>query len=145
MQSKCVCARPRHAGLGALMVGLVTLLLLAGCGEGQASVRFTQHDVHVSAGQTSRWTFDTDPAGGLPAGATAFTGTWVVRAEADAPSPPHALCQTGMAAFPALRLSDVVYGDSTVSVRFKPISGKQDQAGGIIFRVQDKDNYYILR
>ena len=29
--------------------------------------------------------------------------------------------------------------------RFKPISGRVDQAAGIIFRVQDKDNYYILR
>src|SRR5258708_13965070 len=31
------------------------------------------------------------------------------------------------------------------TVRFKPVSGKDDQAAGIIFRVQDKDNYYILR
>jgi len=30
-------------------------------------------------------------------------------------------------------------------VRFKPISGKEDQAAGIIFRVVDRDNYYILR
>jgi hypothetical protein len=32
-----------------------------------------------------------------------------------------------------------------MSIRFKPISGREDQAAGIIFRVQDKDNYYILR
>ena len=35
--------------------------------------------------------------------------------------------------------------DLTLVTRFKPISGKQDQAGGLVFRVQDKDNYYILR
>lgn len=29
--------------------------------------------------------------------------------------------------------------------RFKPVSGKDDQAPGIIFRVQDANNYYILR
>jgi hypothetical protein len=29
--------------------------------------------------------------------------------------------------------------------KFKPISGREDQAGGLIFRVQDKDNYYIAR
>jgi hypothetical protein len=49
-----------------------------------------------------------------------FAGDWVVRGEADAPSKPNALCH------------------------FKPISGREDQAAGIIFRVQDKD-YYILR
>src|SRR5207248_9259858 len=35
--------------------------------------------------------------------------------------------------------------DLTLPTPFKPISGKDDQAGGLIFRVQDKDNYYILR
>jgi hypothetical protein len=38
-----------------------------------------------------------------------------------------------------------VYTDSVITTRFKPISGKSDQAAGIIFRIQDKDNYYILR
>ncbi len=31
------------------------------------------------------------------------------------------------------------------SVRFKPISGKVDQSGGVIVRYQDKNNYYVLR
>jgi len=31
------------------------------------------------------------------------------------------------------------------SVEFMPLSGKWDASGGIIFRVKDKDNYYILR
>lgn len=35
--------------------------------------------------------------------------------------------------------------DGTVSVRFKPISGRIDQAGGVVFRAQDKDNFYIAR
>jgi hypothetical protein len=42
-------------------------------------------------------------------------------------------------------LSDKVYADVVVSIRFKPVSGRQDQAAGILFRVQDQDNYYILR
>ena len=28
---------------------------------------------------------------------------------------------------------------------FKPVSGKEDQAGGVIWRVKDKDNYYVCR
>src|SRR5262249_53952238 len=57
----------------------------------------------------------------------------------------HALCQTGKARFPAIRLGDKVYVDLVATVRFKPVSGKDDQAAGIIFRVQDANNYYILR
>ena len=47
--------------------------------------------------------------------------------------------------FPAVRLGAKVYADLVASVRFKPVSGKDDRAAGIIFRVQDRDNYYILR
>ena len=35
--------------------------------------------------------------------------------------------------------------DVEVSVQFKPVSGKVDQAGGLIIRAKDKDNYYITR
>jgi hypothetical protein len=92
-----------------------------------------------------RWTFDNDPVGGLPNGAQSFSGQWAVRAEADAPSQPNALCQTGTADFPALALDMGAVADLTLSTRFKAISGREDQAAGLIFRVQDKDNYYILR
>ena len=30
-------------------------------------------------------------------------------------------------------------------MRFKPVAGKEDQAGGVIWRVKDKDNYYVCR
>jgi Domain of Unknown Function (DUF1080) len=68
-----------------------------------------------------------------------------VRPEEGAPSLPNALCQTGQAEFPALSLGDAVYTDVALIARFKPISGKTDQAAGLIFRIQDKANYYILR
>lgn len=32
-----------------------------------------------------------------------------------------------------------------VSVKFKAVKGKEDQAAGIIWRYKDKDNYYIVR
>ncbi len=104
----------------------------------------------VIAGQAplpkaSEWTFDEDPVGGLPAGAMVFSGSWAVRAETGAPSPPNALCQTGSTEFPALSLSETVFTDATVEASFKPISGREDQAAGIIFRIQDKSNYYIVR
>ena len=35
--------------------------------------------------------------------------------------------------------------DSFVEVKFKPVAGKEDQAGGVIWRAKDSDNYYITR
>jgi Domain of Unknown Function (DUF1080) len=101
--------------------------------------------INPGAGQATQWTFDKDLVGSLPAGATVFTGNWAVRSDSDAPSPPNVLCQKGKADYPALSLSDTVYADVTVTTRFKAISGKIDRAAGIIFRIKDKNNYYILR
>lgn len=99
----------------------------------------------VEPPKVTQWTFDKEQVGKLPVGATSFGGNWVVKKEFDAPSPLNTLCQTGKADYPALSLSDKVYTDVTVTTSFKTISGQEDQAAGIIFRVQDKDNYYILR
>lgn len=35
--------------------------------------------------------------------------------------------------------------NGTVTIRFKPISGRIDQAGGLVFRAQDRDNFYVAR
>ncbi len=118
-----------------IMTAPIVLVLLSTSGLGAAG----------NAPPVLRWTFDADPVGGLPRGAVVFSGTWAVRAEPDAPSPPNILCQTGVAQFPAIVLTDAVYADLVLSVRFKPISGREDRAGGLIFRVQDRDNFYILR
>ncbi len=128
-----------HISLGAAIV-----LVLSACGGGQATLKYQPQDRNAPT-QPLRWTFDSDPVGGLPRGAVVFSGAWIVRAEADAPSPPNALCQTGVAEFPALVLGDAVYTDLVLSTRFKALSGRVDRAAGLIFRIQDKNNYYILR
>jgi len=121
---------------------LVPLILVISACEGRPVVIYQSAAPNASA---ASWSFDSDAAGTIPTGAEVFSGSWSVRAEPDAPSKPNALCQTGNAEFPAIALSANVYADLTVTVRFKPISGGVDQAAGIIFRVQDKDDYYILR
>ena len=42
-------------------------------------------------------------------------------------------------------LEDQKFADVDVSVRFRPVSGKEDASGGIIFRAKDAKNYYIVR
>jgi len=42
-------------------------------------------------------------------------------------------------------LEDQKFADVDVSVRFRPISGKEDASGGIIFRALDGRNYFLIR
>ena len=123
-------------------VAFVALALIFASCAGTPAVTYTSP---ASSTPAASWSFDQDATGAPPAASQVFAGEWVVRAEGDAPSGPNALCQVGRAEFPAIALGSTVYGDFSVTVRFKPISGREDQAAGIIFRVQDKDNYYILR
>ncbi len=94
--------------------------------------------------------FDKDRPGTLPAGWVAgATGSgkarWAVEADATAPSAPHVLRQSGAAAFPWCVKKDVSIADGFVEVKFKPIAGREDQAGGVVWRWQDGDNYYVAR
>ena len=101
------------------------------------------------------WNFDRDAAGSPPQGFTlALTGQgtigqWVVMKEATAPSQPNALAQTSQDKtdyrFPIAIAEAPSYKDLALSVRFKAISGKVDQGAGLIFRLKDKDNYYVVR
>jgi len=42
-------------------------------------------------------------------------------------------------------LQAVSLTDGFVQARFKPISGREDQAGGVVWRWRDADNYYVAR
>ncbi len=47
--------------------------------------------------------------------------------------------------FNAITNQNIRFQDGTISVRFKAISGNTDQGGGIMWRVQDDENYYVAR
>ena len=94
--------------------------------------------------------FDDLKTGAPPPGWTATkTGKgaakWAVVADDSAPSKPNVLKQSGEATYPVCIKDDARLKDGFVEVKFKPISGKEDQAGGVIWRCKDADNYYIAR
>ena len=94
--------------------------------------------------------FDNEKVGELPSGWQAgVTGKgtphWSVVADETAPSKPNVLKQYGEGTYPWCVKKDVSLKDGYVEVKFKPISGKEDQAGGLIWRWQDGDNYYVAR
>jgi hypothetical protein len=99
--------------------------------------------------------FEAFELGGPPVGfSTALTGgggpvSWVIQQDATAPSGGKVLVQTSADAtsyrFPLCVYDNFTAQDVEVSVKFKPISGKVDQAAGLVWRYKDKDNYYIVR
>lgn len=101
------------------------------------------------------WTFDTDPAGGPPAGFSCSrtgqgrTGHWIVQADTDAPSRPNVLIQTDADStdyrFPIAVAGEPLLRDLRLSVDCKPVSGRVDQAAGVVFRYRDENNYYVVR
>jgi 3-keto-disaccharide hydrolase len=99
--------------------------------------------------------FDKASIGTVPPGWTvARTGKgqgsdWKVVADETAPSRSGcALAQVAdspSALFNLCVVNDTRYKDLEASVAFKAIRGKNDQGGGIVWRYQDADNYYIAR
>jgi len=47
--------------------------------------------------------------------------------------------------FPLMLREKEQFTTLDISVRFKPLSGQIDASGGVVFRAQDADNYYIVR
>jgi hypothetical protein len=94
--------------------------------------------------------FDDAKAGAPPPGwKSAVTGSgsakWSVEQDSSAPSKPNVLKQSGVGTFPICIYESAKLKDGSVEIKFKPIEGKEDQAGGVIWRVQDSNNYYIAR
>src|SRR2546428_5925007 len=78
-------------------------------------------------------------------GWTTVDGQWAVEDMAGAPSGSRALVQRAAGnAFNVIVASFGPYSDGEVSVRFKPISGREDASGGIVFRFRD-GKYYVVR
>ena len=93
--------------------------------------------------------FDSSDTGALPDGWKAgVTGSgaprWSVERDSTAPSAPNVLKQSGRGAFPWC-VKDASLADGFVEVKMKPVSGREDQAGGVVWRWKDGDNYYVAR
>ncbi len=94
--------------------------------------------------------FDSDVVGQPPSGWTCgATGRgspkWTVETDKTAPNKGNVLRQSGTATFPWCVRSDVALTDGWVEVKFKALAGKEDQAGGVVWRWKDGDNYYVAR
>jgi hypothetical protein len=72
-------------------------------------------------------------------------GRWIVQTDGSNKVLAQTDADSTRSRFPVAVLSDLTTTDADVSVRFKPISGRVDQAAGLVWRYQNQDNYYIVR
>ncbi len=72
-------------------------------------------------------------------------GRWAIEEMAEAPSGKRVLIQRAVEnAFNVIVAPGGPYTDVDVSMRFKPISGREDASGGIVFRFAE-GRYYVVR
>ena len=88
------------------------------------------------------------PPKGFEFGHTAKAGApgkWIVQAEGTNKYLAQVDADNTRVRFPVAVVSDISAADVDLSVRFKPVSGRVDQAAGLVWRFQNEDNYYIVR
>ncbi|MCP4715508.1 MAG: DUF1080 domain-containing protein [Deltaproteobacteria bacterium] len=138
-----------HKTLAPLLTPFILFLVL-GCGKAQ---------IRTTACNTSNasWNFDDVAVEKLPAGWKAATtnpkgplATWQVVKDESAPSGGRVLAMTSPnhtfgGAFNICWTDNVCFLDGEIEVKFKAATGVEDQGGGVIWRVQDRENYYIAR
>jgi hypothetical protein len=92
---------------------------------------------------------DVQPGSLPPAWVAGVTGRgaprWAVERDTSAPSAPNVLKQSGSGTFPWCVKSDAKLANGFVEVKLKPLSGKEDQAGGVVWRWKDANHYYVAR
>jgi hypothetical protein len=102
-----------------------------------------------------RLSFDKAKVGEMPAGwKSGVTGkavaesVWRIVEDKTAPGGPLVLAQTSAnpgSTFNLCVVEEGKYKDVDMSVSFKAVEGNQDRGGGLVWRFQDNNNYYIVR
>lgn len=103
-------------------------------------------------GQMRKVDFEQDTVGQPPkgfvfghTGKVGMPGRWVVQQEGGGKHLAQLDADRTGNRFPVAVLTDVSAADVDLSVRFRPVSGRVDQAAGLVWRYQNEDNYYIVR
>ncbi len=125
---------------------------ISGYAHAQQGQKITTSEI---LGERKEYYFDDNKVDEVPMGfQSALTGKgeqgrWVVKKIEHAPSADNVVVQTKLDdtdnRFPLLILDGVSYKDFAAFVKFRAISGKTDQAGGLVFRYKDNNNYYVIR
>ena len=126
----------------------VSILIILGWPEGLALAQSPE-------GRARHIDFDGMAENTAPAGfLIALTGeggapVWMVQDQKESESASKIVVQSSSKTknyrFPLCIYDDFVARDVEVSVRFRSMSGRIDQAGGLVWRYRDAMNYYVVR
>ena len=151
------------------LVVLAMGLMLAACGRsgdspddvarqaGMQEPSGSPSAVTQTAAPNRTWSFDDLPSSGQPTGwrieqtnPRGQGATWSIAQDATAPSGGQVLALTDprgarASTYNLAWTGEVPFQDGRIEVKLKSGTGREDQGGGPIWRVQDKDNYYVAR
>jgi hypothetical protein len=119
-------------------------------------VMFYRISLAASGGAMNwQWNFEAGTANQPPKGFTfsrtgsGRRGTWIVQKEDQAASGNNILAQLDTDntsyRFPIAVADEPMLRNFQLSVSCKPVTGKVDQACGVVFRYRDENNYYVAR
>jgi hypothetical protein len=141
--------------LVSIVVSLFFNLIIVGTGTAQSTYSRSEQAVEAASSEGLKIDFDHFLTGPVPNDFTpvliglGIPAMWEVRPEPSARSGQKVLAQTSTEEenfrFPLLLCSKLPARNVEVSVFFKPISGKIDQAAGIVVRYQDPARFYMAR
>ena len=134
----------------------LSFFLFVGCGEKHANGEKGRHEEQiVYKGEAKVWDFNNDKQGEIAGGFSnqltgkGGPGKWEVITDDTATSTPNVIAQTSQEYFGyhfGMAVNDnEVYDDFELIVKFKGVTGEEDQGGGPVWRYQDNNNYYIAR
>jgi hypothetical protein len=73
---------------------------------------------------------------------------WIIKADSSTASAPNVIAQLSTnnteSGYKILMMPEQGYSNFRTSVKFKIISGEKEQAAGLIFRLQDRNHYFVL-
>jgi len=109
----------------------------------------------LTAAAGSVVTFDNGPLGKTPSDWTvAMTNhghapQWEIVKDMSAATQPYVFAQVSVDPvrdrYPLAIFNGITFRDGDVSVRLKPVSGREVQVGGLVWRYRDENNYYLAR
>jgi hypothetical protein len=92
----------------------------------------------------ANWDFEGNEPGEIASGFTCEAGRWEVATD----DGNHVLAQRAanrVSVFNLTLVNDTSYKNVDLSVRMKAVAGENEGGGGLVWRVRDKDNYYMVR
>ena len=146
----------RWAG-NAFLAGIMgsQLLTVVGTVVAQSTQSSSPHEVDTAEDKSLTIDFDHFPTGPVPdhfvpiLSGSGESGRWEIRPEPTARSGQKVLAQTSSEEvnfrFPLLLYNKLIAKNVEVAVSFKPVSGRIDQAAGVVVRYQDEDRFYAVR